>query len=77
MSDETMVERLRQIISEARAEEKSDAYIARAAIQAMREPTEAMLLAGERAEELGDSPAYKHWRAMIDAALSPQPDTKK
>lgn len=46
---------------------------ARAAIAAMREPTEKMLLAAEHAEELGDAPAYKHWRAMIDAALEEKP----
>jgi hypothetical protein len=40
------------------------------AIEAMREPTEVMMLAGERAEipEV-DSPAYTIWRAMIDEAL--------
>ena len=42
---------------------------ARAAIEAMREPTEEMMLAGERANEPLDSPAYTTWRAMIDAAL--------
>lgn len=49
---------------------------ARAAIAAMREPTEAMLEAGGEAwiAYTGDDHEYEIvWRAMIDFALSPQP----
>lgn len=40
--------------------------LARAAIEAMREPTEAMWAAHREADKLGIS----HWHTMIDAALS-------
>lgn len=49
---------------------------ARAAIAAMREPTDEMMFAAENAvvglqcfSEKADSPSYKAWQAMIDAAL--------
>lgn len=65
----------------ARALAKQDAYpdlpnepawpgwreVARAAIAAMREPTEAMRIKGRYANEMSDATAT--WRAMIDAAL--------
>jgi hypothetical protein len=40
---------------------------ARAAIAALREPTEAMILAGVHHDNMGDMAG--RWRAMIDAAL--------
>lgn len=53
--------------------------LARAAIEAMREPTEAMIRAGEPVvydcyslepgEGLDENPALPTWQAMIDAAL--------
>lgn len=52
---------------------------ARAAIEAMREPTEAMMKAGEACDEMWDeftaTPKHAascevHWQAMITAALS-------
>jgi hypothetical protein len=43
--------------------------LARAAIESMREPTEAMYEAGGMAE--GEAPDL--WRAMIDAALAEKP----
>lgn len=47
---------------------------ARAAIKAMREPTEAMVTAGAGAEDhefgvIGLQPATEAWRLMIDEAL--------
>lgn len=40
--------------------------LARAAIEAMREPTDEMVLASEAIDAVYPS---EHWRAMIDAAL--------
>lgn len=52
--------------------------LARAAIEAMREPTDAMTYSGSWAVGPGGSAAKKAelakaYRAMIDAALSPEP----
>lgn len=52
--------------------------IAKSVIAAMREPTEAMLAAGEKCDEgryftEGCAEPDKHWRAMIDAALAQKP----
>lgn len=50
-----------------RAEERRDA---RAAIEAMREPTEGMVQAAhEEAPHIGSVFWWHSWRAMIDAAL--------
>lgn len=56
--------------------------LARAAVEAMREPTEAMKEAGiSRAVDLieaftsTDYVADETWAAVIDAALTPMPDT--
>jgi hypothetical protein len=73
MTDD-MIERVARAIFIAAKENSSASWEghipeARAAIAAMREPTEEMMLAGERADEPLDSPAYTTWRAMIDAAL--------
>lgn len=51
--------------------------LAKAAIQAMREPTEAMIEAGRYVEDgsgdysIGKDPAINVWQFMIDAALKP------
>ena len=45
--------------------------IARAAIEAMREPTEAMVNTPERLTIAPDYVARETWAAMIDAALTP------
>lgn len=42
---------------------------ARAAIEAMREPTEAMLTAGDSAMIRKDDAAADAWQAMVDEAL--------
>ena len=47
--------------------------IARAIIAAMREPTEAMILANSDAAGPDDEQTKRDWRAMIDAALAEQP----
>lgn len=48
---------------------------ARAAIEAMREPSEAMLAAGDYVALDGDV-SKKMWRAMIDAALGELPEVE-
>lgn len=53
--------------------------IVRAAVAAMREPTEAMVSAGEKPFDepfTGGrlTPAFSVWGAMIDAALEPPPE---
>ena len=77
-----MIERVAEALVQRRWEMWSDTsgkiYIeplelARAAIDAMREPTEAMDLAGTHAESyrsLGLLKVRHIWRAMFDAALS-------
>ena len=53
--------------------------LARAAIEAMREPTDAMKAAVEKAQDDGDYVMYEHidwdeaWPIAIDAALSAKP----
>jgi hypothetical protein len=44
--------------------------VAKVAIRAMREPTEAMILANSDAGGPDDEHTKADWRAMIDAALS-------
>lgn len=96
MVESEMVERVKAVLrdktdwtidgkfGEAEAEE-SLTEAARAAIEAMREPTEEMADAGSSCLETYD-PAEKcpsardmenGWKAMIDAALSPSPATEK
>lgn len=41
---------------------------AKAVLEAMRDPTDAMIVAGVRHENMGDMAG--RWRAMIDAAIS-------
>lgn len=43
--------------------------LARAALEAMREPTEAMITAGDKAGILGTRGSWAVWKAMIDEAL--------
>lgn len=90
MSDETMVERVSAAIAATMFGEHelpltgylADRYreTARAAVQAMREPTEAMVNAAYEQLttriENGPHDLYAAWRAAIDAALSPQPERK-
>ena len=47
---------------------------ARAAIAAIREPTEAMIVAGVHHDNMGDMAG--RWRAMVDAALADEPMTE-
>lgn len=47
--------------------------MARAAIEAMREPNEAMLEAGEKIVDPHDASVERGYAAMIDAALAPSP----
>ena len=56
-----------------RTDEVSYEEIARAAIEAMREPTEAMCRAGEQPHALAASTIY---RLMIDAALNTHSELK-
>lgn len=49
------------------------ANAARAAIEAMREPTPEMVKAGLRCGDTGPEPALSVWRDMIDAAIQEQP----
>ena len=46
------------------------AYMARAAIEAMREPTEHMILSGYKDEMCQGHDTENAWRHMIDAALT-------
>jgi hypothetical protein len=83
-----MVERVARAIEDANLKASGDedyTPLARAAIEAMREPTEAMLKAGfHKNRWTNPKPCHDHcvgrvtlsidepWRAMIDAALSEQ-----
>lgn len=78
MSETEMVERVAKAIHALvvdRSRDVSSVDLARAAIGAMRQPTEAMVhgawfepvMNGRHA--VGYAAAYKVWRAMIDAAL--------
>ncbi len=74
----TMVERVSRALRksvdrhEVRLLDEQWNELARVAISAMREPTEAMLACEQRflSEELGYA---EIWRRMIDAALAPEP----
>jgi len=76
MADSEMVER----VAKALCKHGGDCWQmhiddARAAIEAMREPTEAMESAGWDSYDRNDGwsgPQYC-WQAMVDAALSPSP----
>lgn len=48
--------------------------LARAAIEAMREPTEAMIASDQLPYSPGEMIGF--WEIMIDAALSPSPNTE-
>ena len=81
MSDESMVERVKQAmlrVNETTAGLRfTDLFeaMARAAIEAMREPTEAMTTAGGLTpmERTDHSLAIDVWHNMIDVALSGEP----
>ena len=74
-NSDDMIERVARAIAEQNHGSTWDEWIdeARAAIEAMREPTEAMINGLRIAQECGDSTAALWaplvWRAMIDAAL--------
>jgi hypothetical protein len=84
-----MVERVREAIrlklhgieKDVRVHEMTDAElegVARAAIEAMQEPTEAMLDVGEWSggeNGIGRGSAHAAWSVMIDAALTTSPST--
>lgn len=68
---EDMVEKVADAIETAMAsDDNSPSDLARAAIEAMREPTLAMAQEGAWA---GHETVEASWRAMIDAALNPPP----
>lgn len=79
---ESMIERVAQAIAKAQTQTESmwQAFLpeASAAIEAMREPTEAMVDAGGDEEVFADGAAYmslgrvavEAYQAMIDAALA-------
>jgi hypothetical protein len=82
MTEQSMIERVARAIGDwdsgrAMVLDANDCrQIARAALEALREPTEGMLLPG--AETLPDydpgcDDAKNCWQAMIDAALSEKP----
>jgi hypothetical protein len=52
-----------------------DMALARAAIEAMREPTKEMGEAGFETLKWGESPSDVVWQAMIDAALKEKDPT--
>lgn len=73
-----MIERVAEAIMGAVFNKAMDAdprsrMMARAAIEAMHEPTEAMAIAGKE-NNFGYYP-NEAWRAMIDAALTPPSST--
>ena len=73
-STSSMAERVGQAIADEVIKRESinaDEWpiIARAAIAAMREPTERMVEAGESADSVGMGAPRDVWPAMIDAAL--------
>lgn len=71
MAENDMVERVARAIEDRLRGKDFLSYeeAARAAIEAMREPTDAMADDGYRAIKHG---ADAVWRAMIDAALNPE-----
>jgi hypothetical protein len=77
--NETMIERVAAVFRGACESGTQFSYkdVARAAIEAMREPTEAMIEARKRRQATGTSLSYEQiiaeeFTAMIDAALNPQ-----
>lgn len=67
--------------AQASVQDKGAAHsFARAAIAAMREPTEAMAVAGAKTVEghvwLTGESIHRRWQAMIDAALAEGPMTE-
>jgi hypothetical protein len=77
-----MVERVREMLSHWSLNGCEDAHeLARDILEALREPTEAMLAAGLDGYRFGaqnDDEGYavaadQCWQAMIDAALTPSP----
>jgi hypothetical protein len=88
---ETMVERVEKAVRSAFTDaelnnprisfEQLTSILTRAAIEAMRQPTEAMIAEGESAASFGigkptdDEAVTRVWQCMIDAALAtPSPE---
>ena len=71
--EESMVERVAKAIRDASTQDDWTRAAARAAIEAMREPTEAMMEAvdcgGRKRGWLSGKMRESNWCAMIDAAL--------
>lgn len=66
-----MMDRIALVINQYK--HTHDEYpLARLILQAMREPTEPMILAGVHYDNMGDMAG--RWRAMIDAAIKPPGD---
>ncbi len=71
MSEQDMVARVATVLYKHAGPNHSWQDIARAAIEAMREPSDVMVLVGTR-EIISESPqtdCREAWRAMIDKAL--------
>lgn len=71
-----MIERVSKAILECPNASDYETLVAKRAIEAMREPTDAMMLAAEKAEPQlecflakEESPSYLIWQAMIDETL--------
>lgn len=71
---ESMVERVVRVLQEIDPEISpiDGRTLARAAIEAMREPTEAMIEEGQAQYKHWNSTAVAVWRAMLWAALEPK-----
>ncbi|MBY3073384.1 hypothetical protein HFO71_24015 [Rhizobium laguerreae] len=67
----TMIERVAKALSQELAKDGYYVDAARAVIEAMREPTEAMVEAGEKHIRVGRI-AEEKYKTMIDAALKEQ-----
>lgn len=77
---ETMVEKVARVIADNAGDGRDYTDVARAAIDAMREPTERMISEGESAAKVGigkccdDEALPRVWHWMIDAALAEKAD---
>lgn len=71
-----MIERVAQVLSELAGDGRDYTDVARAAIEAMREPTLFMMNKGGTRVPDGPLQAEEVWHAMIDATLSEQSNDK-
>lgn len=66
-----MIELVREAIVEAMARKTDLDGLARAAIEAMRDPTSSMVFAaGDKTKQVGGGDFVALWTAMVDAALA-------